>query len=52
VYINSTHRRKAENKTSFLFMNLGMKAKNKVETMIDAWSRKSRGVFLSLKRRK
>jgi hypothetical protein len=50
--MNSAHKRKAENKTSFLFMNLGMKARNKVKKMIDAWSRKSKGVFLSLKRRR
>jgi hypothetical protein len=52
VYMNSVHKRKAENKNSFLFISLGKKARNKVETMIDAWSRKSRGIFLSLKRRR
>jgi hypothetical protein len=50
--MNSAHKRKTENKTSFLFMNLGIKARNKVKKMIDAWSRKSSGVFLSLKRKK
>jgi hypothetical protein len=50
--MNSAHKRKAENKTSFLFINLGKKARNKVKRMIDAWSRKSRGVFLFLKRRR
>jgi len=52
VYMNKVHRRITENKTAFLFMNVGKMARNRVKTMIKAWSKKRRKIFLSLKRRK
>jgi hypothetical protein len=50
--MNKVPKRKAENKTSFLFMTFGKKAIVKIKRITKTWRRKKSGKFFPLKRKK